>query len=151
MKKIWTLAILPIIALASCGKTQTEEETQIQVVPENMDMNYQDEVSFEDESLNENISTVITDDTQNEKIFQFSYEKDGNIVPVSGKFFLDNWIITGIEVDWVDLNEKGPLVDFAKNVPAQIIGKSLSWLQVDTVSGASYVTVGFNEYLSTVE
>lgn len=154
MKKIWALAILPIIALASCGK---EEVNPVENTPvENNTSEVQDTNTLEQsntETLDQNISSVETDvATQDtERLFAFSYEIQGNIVPVSGKFLLENGKITGIVVDATDVeNGKTPLDAFARNVWAQIIGKELKGLQVDTVSWASYVTVGFNSFLSSL-
>ncbi len=155
MKKIWALAILPIIALTSCGK---EEVTPAENTPvENNTSEVQDtNTEVQDtntETLDQNISSVETDtNTQDtERLFAFTYEKDGYVIPVSGKFLLENGKITGIIVDGADVeNGKAPIDSFARNVWAQIIGKELTGLQVDTVSGASYVTVGFNNFLSSL-
>lgn len=155
MKKIWALAVLPIIALASCGKQETapvETNTPVETTtPENLDTMVTPEVK--NETLDQNISSTETDvATQDtERLFAFSYEKDGYIIPVSGKFLLENGKITGIVVDGTDpFNGKTPLDSFARNVWSQIIGKELKGLQVDTVSWASYVTVGFNSFLSSL-
>lgn len=154
MKKIWALAILPIIALASCGK---EEVTPVENTPvENNTSEVQDTNTVEQsntETLDQNISSVETDaNTQDtERLFAFTYEKDGYVIPVSGKFVLENGKITGIVVDGADVeNGKSPIDSFARNVWSQIIGKELTGLQVDTVSWASYVTVGFNNFLSSL-
>ncbi|MGE4443554.1 MAG: hypothetical protein AB7E37_01005 [Candidatus Altimarinota bacterium] len=155
MKKIGALAILPIIALASCGKEEVvtpEVTTPVENnTPEVQNVNVEEQSNTE--NLNQNISSVETDsETQDtERLFAFSYEEDGNIIPVSGKFLLENGKITGIVVDGVDVeNDRTPLASFARNVPSQIVGKELKGLQVDTVSGASYVTVGFNNFLSSL-
>lgn len=154
MKKIWALAILPIIALASCGK---EEVIPVENTPvENNTSEVQDTNTVEQsntETLDQNISSVETDaNTQDtERLFAFTYEKDGYVIPVSGKFVLENGKITGIVVDGADVeNGKSPIDSFARNVWSQIIGKELTGLQVDTVSWASYVTVGFNNFLSSL-
>ncbi len=155
MKKIWALAILPIIALASCGKEEVvtpEVTTPVENnTPEVQNVNVEEQSNTE--TLDQNISSVETDtNTQDtERLFAFTYEKDGYVIPVSGKFLLENGKITGILVDGADIeNGKAPIDSFARNVWAQIIGKELTGLQVDTVSGASYVTVGFNNFLSSL-
>lgn len=155
MKKIWALAILPIIALASCGKEEispVETNTPAEnITPQEMDTTVTPEETSQ--TLDQNISSMETDSaTQDtERLFAFSYEKDGNIIPVSGKFLLENGKITGIVVDGTDVeNGKTPLDSFARNVVEQIVGKELTGLQVDTVSWASYVTVGFNNFLSSL-
>lgn len=156
MKKIWALAILPIIALASCGKeevTPVVENTPVENITPEVQPESTGSLESNTETLNQNISSVETDSaTQDtERLFAFSYEKDGYIIPVSGKFLLENGKISGIVVDGVDLEkDRTPISSFARNVPAQIVGKELKGLQVDTVSWASYVTVGFNNYLSSL-
>lgn len=150
MKKIATLAVLPVIALASCSKN--EEVVNVTPTPLESENSTQEQLSTQ-ENLNQNISSTSVDSEtmETEKSFEFSYEKDGNIIPVSGKFVLENWVVTEMIIDWVDLNTNTPLASFAKNAPAQIIWKELKWLQIDTVSWASYVTTWFNSFLATFE
>lgn len=141
MKKIATLAVLPVIALASCEK----EEVQI-----NTPIESQNEVVNETTStstLNENITQTSTD----EQAFNFNYEIGGNQVPVSGKFVLEKGIVTEMIVNGATINGETPIDKFATNAPSQVIGKSLNWLKIDSVSGASYVTMGFNEFLTTLQ
>lgn len=150
MKKIATLAVLPVIALASCWKN--EEVVNVTPTPLESENSTQEQSSTQ-ENLNQNISSTSVDSEtmETEKSFEFSYEKDGNIIPVSGKFVLENGIVKDMIIDWVDLTVESPLASFAKNAPAQIIWKELKWLQIDTVSGASYVTTWFNSFLATFE
>jgi hypothetical protein len=55
-------------------------------------------------------------------------------------------IVNGADVNW-----QTPLDSFAKNAPEQVVWKALNGLQVDTISGASYVTIWFNQFLSTLQ
>lgn len=149
MKKIATLAVLPVIALASCSKSnEAPVDTTTDSTTSSVDST--NEVT-NNEALNENISTA-TMDTETwvvEKSFDFTYEINWFTVPVKWKFTIENSLVTAMTFEWINLDEETPLASFAKNAPAQVIWKSLEWLQIDTVSWASYVTMWFNEFLKT--
>lgn len=154
MKKIATIALLPMIWLTSCGQTQTQEEVILNTT-ENDNLETQDIQTNETqtENLNENITQTENDSETNivEQAFDFNYEIWGNTVPVSWKFILENWVVKEMIINGADVNWQTPLDSFAKNAPEQVVGKALNGLQVDSVSGATYVTVGFNQFLSTLQ
>ncbi len=151
MKKLATIAVLPIIALASCSKEEQTLETSLET--NNTQNTNELNTNSTEETLNQDISSTTTDSETigSEKTFEFNYEKDGYIIPVSGKFILENWIVKEMIVNGADINWETPLDSFAKNAPEQVIGKALNGLQVDTISGASYVTIWFNQFLSTLQ
>lgn len=151
MKKLATIAVLPIIALASCSKEEQTLETSLET--NNTQNTNELNTNSTEETLNQDISSTTTDSETigSERTFEFNYEKDGYIIPVSGKFILENWIVKEMIVNGADINWETPLDSFAKNAPEQVIGKALNGLQVDTISGASYVTIWFNQFLSTLQ
>lgn len=151
MKKIATIAVLPIIALASCSKEEQTLETSLETT--NTQNTTELNTNSTEETLSQDISSTTTNSEtiDNERAFEFNYEIWGNIVPVSWKFILENWIVKEMIVNGADINWETPLDSFAKNAPEQVIGKALNGLQVDTISGASYVTIWFNQFLSTLQ
>lgn len=150
MKKIWALIALPVIALASCSKT--EEVTNLNTTVDSTSTESVATQTTTWEVLNENISSTTVDSatSQTEKSFEFVYEIGWNKVPVKWKFILEDWKVKDMIIDWADINGKNPIDSFAKNAPLQVIWKELKWLKIDTVSWASYVTVWFNQFLSTI-
>ncbi|EKE28162.1 MAG: hypothetical protein ACD_3C00086G0006 [uncultured bacterium (gcode 4)] len=152
MKKFTALAVFPLIALASCTETKETTPTTILDAPNNEIKSVSTAWTENTENLDENISSVTTDSAtaESEKTFEFSYEIWGKNVPVKWKFLLKDWKVTSMTFDWVDLNWKWPLVEFAKNAPAQVIWHELKWLKIDVVSWASLTTEWFNKFLSTV-
>lgn len=151
MKKIATIAVLPIIALASCSKEEQTLENSIETT--NTQNTTELNTISNEETLNQDISSTTTDSEtiDNERAFEFNYEIWGNIVPVKWKFILEEGKVKDMIFEGIDLTQESPLSSFAKNAPAQVIWKELKWLQIDTVSGASYVTIWFNQFLSTLE
>lgn len=154
MKKIATLALLPILWLTSCGKTQTQTPSDInENVNTNTEVQNTQMVEETSQTLNENITQTVNENASNviEQAFDFNYEVEGNQVPVNGKFIIENGVVTDMIVNDADVNGMKPVDKFAKDAPSQIIWKSLNGLQIDSVSGASYVTIGFNQFLSTLQ
>lgn len=151
MKKIATLAILPVIALASCGKEEQTLDTSLETT--NTQNTNEVNTSSTEETLNQDISLTTTDSetSETERTFEFSYEKDWNIISVSGKFIIENWVVKEMVVNWADLNEQTPLDMFGRIAPFHVVWKNLNWLQIDSISGASYVTIWFNQFLSTLQ
>jgi hypothetical protein len=90
MKKIATIAVLPIIALASCSKEEQILETSLET--NNTQNTNELNTNSTEETLNQDISSTTTDSETigSERTFEFNYEKDGYIIPVSGKFILEN-------------------------------------------------------------
>jgi len=86
--------------------------------------------------------------------FSFTYiAPDGKtVVPVKGQMEITDGKIHSFTVDGANIDTpKTPIDSFAKNAPAVLIGKEIKGLNINAVSGASYVTKGFNEYLKTIQ
>jgi hypothetical protein len=60
VKKIAVLAVLPVIALASCGKTETVKQVTSTPTPSNGNQN---NANAQNNSLNPNINTRVTTTT----------------------------------------------------------------------------------------
>lgn len=151
MKKLTTLAVLPVIALASCSKN---EEVKVEDTTTQENSAQTQEVKVEETTttwLNENVAKTTTDsENSSEKAFEFIYEIQGNKVPVKWKYTLVDSKVTSITIDWANTqNPQTPIDKFAVWVWEKVIGKELKWLKIDTVSWASYVTAWFNQFLST--
>lgn len=154
MKKLTTLAILPVIALASCSKNQ-EVKVEDTTTPDNTSQTQEvkTENTTNTEILNENVAKTTTD-TENagEVNFEFIYEIQGNKVPVKWKYTLTEGKVSDISIDGANTtNPQTPIDKFAVWVWEKVIWKELKWLKIDTVSWASYVTEWFNQFLSTLK
>lgn len=158
MKKIQALALLPIIALASCGKgeetktetTPTPSEVAIPEVTPEVTVVTQESTP---ETLNENIATATTQETWvSTKEFNLTYNlPDGRPLEFSGNLEIENGKIISVNFPKYDLtNPQSYEVKFAVKLQSDIIGKEVKGLQYDGMSGASLTTNAFNEFLNTI-
>lgn len=149
MKKITTLAVLPILALASCGtkndtitevKTSQTPETNTSAVtktePQVQDLN--PKVGFSEES--------------GAKPINFDYTLPNNQkVQVTWTIIIQSWAVAWISLDWVDASKSDtPIQKFASTTFPKIVWEPIKGLKVDSVSGASLVSEAFNNYLTTI-
>ncbi len=150
MKKIAALAVLPVIALASCGKTETIKQVTSTPTPSNGNQN---NANAQNNSLNPNINTQVTNTAWiTTKEFNLSYNLP-NGKPLSFKWNLEieNWNVKSVNFPEYDLiNWKTYEVQFAKKMQADLIGKQVKWLQYDGMSWASLTTKAFNDFLNTI-
>lgn len=162
MKKIQALALLPIIALASCGKNEevkvettqswvTTEDTSVKV--ETTQSGVTAEVAtVEEEGTGETLNSwIIAVPVVTEQPFEFTYKLGAQVVPVKWTIGIAEGKILSLVVDGVKPTDKWPLVEFAKNAPLAVIWKEVKGLKIDSISGASLTTAWFNQYLSTLK
>lgn len=152
MKKIAVLAVLPTIALASCGKSENASQNQAQNnAPANNTQNAN--IPVKDQTLNPNINTQVTSsDWITTKDFNLSYNlPDGRPLTFKWNLEIENWAVKAVNFPAYDLvNDKSYEVEFAKKMQADLIGKQIKWLQYDGMSGASLTTKAFNDFLNTI-
>lgn len=152
MKKIAALAVLPVIALASCGKTETVKQVTSTPTPSNGNGN-QNNTNAQNNSLNPNINTQVTTTAWiTTKEFNLSYNlPNGKPLSFNWNLEIENWAIKAVNFPTYDLvNDKSYEVQFAKKMQADLIGKTVKWLQYDGMSGASLTTKAFNDFLNTI-
>lgn len=160
MKKIQALALLPIIALASCGKNEevtveTQKETTpvatTEVTSTPTEVTSQ-ETPVEDEGTGETLNSGITAiPVATEQPYEFTYKLGDQIIPVKWVFSIADWKVASMSIDGFKPGDKWPFAEFAKNVPFAVIGKELKGLKIDSISWASLTSAGFNEYLATLK
>ena len=149
MKKITTLAMMPLFALASCWQDATNVESASWTTNQSAVEWTQTSTST---TLNSNISSSVATTWKVDKTFEETYALP-NWSTASVKWFLtiNDWKVESIAFDWLDLsNDKNPVVTFAKWISSKIVGQSVKGLQVDTISGASLTTEAFNKFLNTI-
>ncbi|MDD5213339.1 MAG: hypothetical protein PHG82_02855 [Candidatus Gracilibacteria bacterium] len=152
MKKIAALAVLPVIALASCGKTETVKQVTSTPTPSNGNGN-QNNTNAQNNSLNPNINTQVTTTAGiTTKEFNLSYNlPNGKPLSFNGNLEIENGAIKAVNFPTYDLvNDKSYEVQFAKKMQADLIGKTVKGLQYDGMSGASLTTKAFNDFLNTI-
>ncbi len=153
MKKIATLAVLPVIALASCSKwNEAPVETSKNVDTTTSEVNTLNE-TWATENLNNNISTTTTESwVINTKDFTFDYDLYWTQVKVAWKFSLNKWVISSISFDWTEFEKwQQPLKMFTDKMSQDLVWKELKGLSIDTLSWASLVSWAFNKYLSSLK
>ncbi|MDD5769436.1 MAG: hypothetical protein PHE25_00560 [Candidatus Gracilibacteria bacterium] len=162
MKKITTLAILPLMALASCSKNEekvetpknTPIETTQQTTPEVATPTEVTNSGTEtQEILNQNISTGITNESGvSIKEFKLTYNlPDGKPLNFNGNLEIEGGKIKSVNFPEYDLiNDQSYEVKFAQKLQSDIVGKEIKGLQYDGMSGASLTTNAFNEFLNTI-
>lgn len=158
MKKIASIAILPIIALASCGKNEetkvemTQTPSEVATPEVSPEVNVVSEVSS-GETLNENVATTTTEQTGSTvKEFNLTYNlPDGRPLEFSGNIEIEDGKVKSVNFPKYDLtNPQSYEVKFAIKLQSDIVGKEVKGLQYDGMSGASLTTNAFNEFLNTI-
>lgn len=77
----------------------------------------------------------------------YSYGADADdTATIYGNMIVSDGVVESITID----DPKGAVKVFADGISTKVVGKTLSGLTVDTVSGASLTTAAFNDFLKTV-
>ena len=79
--------------------------------------------------------------------FNVSYNVGDNKFVMNGSMVTQNGIIKSVTV----VDPKNTIQKFADGINEKVVGKPYANLQVDTISGASYTTAAFNEFLKTLK
>ena len=150
MKKLSVLTLLPVIALTSCSKVDTEENKNLNSDSSMQELTWTKEVVIESkDELNNQITSTITTDENTEIIEVNAPYELPNWDKVRLEFYMEvkNWVVVWMwGISW----KKWAQEKFVNWIIDQIVWKELKWLQVDTVSWASLVSYAFNEFLNTV-
>ncbi len=147
MKKFTALAILPVIFLTSCSETEQKVSTDKTV------SNSPNIETKENNSLDNNISTQITDSSgMVKKEFNLSYNlPDWRPLSFNWNLEIQNWVITAINFPEYNLTYgQWYEVEFAKKLQKDLIWKQIKGLQYDWMTWASLTTKAFSDYLSTI-
>jgi len=148
MKKITTLALLPIIALTSCNKDETNTSVETTT---NTEVNSVENENIQNETLNENISVDSTDTNWNIKKTFILKNDNGTIL--NGTLEIADWKVMSINFI-EDINSwDWPAYKFAKKITDAIVWKEISnfTIPADVVSWASWVAYDFNDFLNTLK
>lgn len=180
MKKLSALVVLPVIALASCGKSQETTPVEENTTPvENTTSQVTPDMGTFTEPVNENIEVlpvvdttpaqdvapVVVDSTstgettpvvaaETVKAMNFTYDLYGKEVKVVGNITVDaTGKISAVTFDDATSFEIGqaPLKNFTEQMKTTLIGKDFAGLQIDTVTGATLVSTAFNQYLTSAQ
>ena len=152
VKKIAIIAVLPAIALASCGKSENASQNQTQNnTPANNTQNAN--TSANNQALNQNINNQVTNTAWiTTKNFNLTYTlPDGRPLTFKWNLEIDAGVIKLVNFPDYDLvNGKTYEVQFAQKMQKDLVWKQIKWLQYDGMSWASLTTKAFNDFLNTI-
>jgi hypothetical protein len=103
--------------------------------------------------LNPNINTRVTTTTWlTKKEFNLSCNlPNGKPLTFNWNLEIENWSVKAVNFPEYDLvNGKSYEVQIAKKMQADLIWKTVKWLQYDGMSWASSTTKAFNDFLNTI-